>query len=41
MSKHETIIANSDYETVQAAIAYLSETLPDETDLPRFAAPSG
>ncbi len=37
MSKHETIIANSDYETVQAAIAYLSETLPDETDLPRFA----
>ena len=37
MSKHETIIANSDYETVQAAIAYLSETLPDEIDLPRFA----
>ena len=37
MSKHETIIANSDYETVQAAIAYLSETLADEVDLPRFA----
>lgn len=37
MSKHETIIANSDYTTVQAAIAYLSETPADEVDLPRFA----
>jgi AraC family transcriptional regulator of adaptative response/methylated-DNA-[protein]-cysteine methyltransferase len=37
MSKHETIIANSDYGTVQAAIAYLSETPADELDLPRFA----
>jgi AraC family transcriptional regulator of adaptative response/methylated-DNA-[protein]-cysteine methyltransferase len=37
MSKHDTIIANSDYETVQAAIAYLSETQPDEVDLPRFS----
>src|SRR5690606_1773191 len=35
--KHDTIIANSDYETVRAAIAYLSETQPDEIDLPRFA----
>lgn len=35
--KHETLIANSDYETVRAAIAYLSETQPDEIDLPRFA----
>src|SRR5262245_8467818 len=41
MSKHETIIANSDYETVRAAIAYLSETQPDETDLPRFACALG
>ena len=37
MSRHDQIIANSDYETVQAAIAYLSETLPDEIDLERFA----
>lgn len=37
MSKHDTLIANSDYETVRAAIAYLSETAPDEVDLPRFA----
>lgn len=37
MSKHQTIIANSDYETVRAAIAYLSETPADELDLPRFA----
>lgn len=37
MSKHDTLIANSDYETVRAAIAYLSETTPDELDLPRFA----
>ena len=35
--KHDSIIANSDYETVRAAIAYLSETQPDEIDLPRFA----
>ena len=37
MSKHDTLIANSDYETVRAAIAYLSETAPDEADLPRFS----
>ena len=37
MTQHQTLIANSDYETVRAAIAYLSETAPDETDLPRFA----
>jgi AraC family transcriptional regulator of adaptative response/methylated-DNA-[protein]-cysteine methyltransferase len=35
--KHDTLIANSDYETVRAAIAYLSETPPDDIDLPRFA----
>ncbi len=35
--KHEPLIANSDYETVRAAIAYLSETQPDEIDLPRFS----
>lgn len=37
MSQHQTLIANSDYETVRAAIAYLSETAADELDLPRFA----
>ena len=37
MSKHDTLIANSDYETVRAAIAYLSQTAPDEADLPRFS----
>lgn len=35
--QHQTLIANSDYETVRAAIAYLSETPADELDLPRFA----
>ena len=35
--KHDTLIANSDYETVRAAIAYISETQPDEIDLPRFS----
>jgi AraC family transcriptional regulator of adaptative response/methylated-DNA-[protein]-cysteine methyltransferase len=37
MTQHQTLIANSDYETVRAAIAHLSENGPDETDLPRFA----
>ncbi len=35
--QHQNLIANSDYETVRAAIAYLSETPADELDLPRFA----
>lgn len=41
MIQHQTLIANSDYETVRAAIAYLSETAPDETDLARFAGALG
>lgn len=35
--KQHSLIPASDYETVQAAIAYLSEAGPDELDLPRFA----
>lgn len=41
MTRHTTLIANSDYETVRAAIAYLSDTGADEVDLPRFAAALG
>lgn len=37
MTQHQSLIANSDYETVRAAIAYLSETAADDVDLPRFA----
>jgi len=37
MTKLQSISPVSDYETVRAAIAYLSENGPDETDLPRFA----
>ncbi|WP_417309038.1 methylated-DNA--[protein]-cysteine S-methyltransferase [Devosia sp.] len=37
MTQHQSIVANSDYETVRAAIAYLSETPADDVDLPRFA----
>ena len=36
MTQQQTITP-ADYETVRAAIAYLSESWPDETDLPRFA----
>jgi AraC family transcriptional regulator of adaptative response/methylated-DNA-[protein]-cysteine methyltransferase len=41
MTQHSTLIADSDYETVRAAIAYLSETGPEEVDLPRFAGALG
>jgi AraC family transcriptional regulator of adaptative response/methylated-DNA-[protein]-cysteine methyltransferase len=37
MSKHETFIPADDYETIRAAIAYLSETGAEEVDLERFA----
>lgn len=37
MTQHQTLIPSTDYETVRAAIAYLSEHGPDETDLPGFA----
>jgi AraC family transcriptional regulator of adaptative response/methylated-DNA-[protein]-cysteine methyltransferase len=37
MTEHTTLTPASDYETVRAAIAYLSETGPDDTDLTRFA----
>ncbi|MCF1743900.1 methylated-DNA--[protein]-cysteine S-methyltransferase [Methyloterrigena soli] len=41
MTQHQTLSPQSDYETVRAAIAYLSETGPDELDLPRFARAMG
>ncbi|MEQ1769412.1 MAG: bifunctional helix-turn-helix domain-containing protein/methylated-DNA--[protein]-cysteine S-methyltransferase [Devosia sp.] len=37
MTQHQILTPASDYETVRAAIAYLSENGPDETDLDRFA----
>jgi AraC family transcriptional regulator, regulatory protein of adaptative response / methylated-DNA-[protein]-cysteine methyltransferase len=37
MTQHQTLTPASDYETVRAAIAYLSETGPEDTDLSRFA----
>ena len=37
MTEHQTFSPATDYETVRAAIAYLSETGPDETDLAGFA----
>lgn len=37
MTEHRIITPKSDYETVRAAIAYLSENGPDETDLGRFS----
>ena len=37
MSQQSTLTPHSGYETVRAAIAYLSEAGPDELDLPRFA----
>ena len=35
--KQQTFTPDSDYETVRAAIAYLSEAGADEIDLPRFS----
>jgi AraC family transcriptional regulator of adaptative response/methylated-DNA-[protein]-cysteine methyltransferase len=37
MNQHMTLAPESDYETIRAAIRYLSETGPDATDLNRFA----
>ena len=37
MTQQLALTPASDYETVRAAIAYLSEAGPDETDLPAFA----
>lgn len=37
MTQQRALIPASDYETVRAAIAYLSEAGPDALDLPRFA----
>ncbi len=37
MEQQANLIPQSDYETVRAAIAYLSSAGPDETDLTRFA----
>jgi len=37
MTQHQTLSPVTDYETVRAAIAYLSETGPEELDLARFA----
>lgn len=36
MTRQLALTPASDYETVRAAIAYLSEAGPDKTDLPRF-----
>ncbi|HVW91735.1 MAG TPA: bifunctional helix-turn-helix domain-containing protein/methylated-DNA--[protein]-cysteine S-methyltransferase [Devosia sp.] len=37
MTQHQTLTPHSDYETVRAAIRFLSETGPDELDLAAFA----
>jgi AraC family transcriptional regulator of adaptative response/methylated-DNA-[protein]-cysteine methyltransferase len=37
MTQQQTLIPQSDYETVRAAIRYLSEVGPDALDLPGFA----
>ncbi|MHB1104678.1 MAG: helix-turn-helix domain-containing protein, partial [Devosia sp.] len=37
MTQQLALTPSSDYETVRAAIAYLSEVGPDETDLSRFS----
>jgi len=37
MTQHQVFTPQDDYETVRAAIAYLSETGADEVDLARFA----
>ncbi|SMQ85964.1 AraC family transcriptional regulator, regulatory protein of adaptative response / methylated-DNA-[protein]-cysteine methyltransferase [Devosia lucknowensis] len=37
MNQHVTLAPDSDYETIRAAIRYLSENGPDATDLGRFA----
>ena len=37
MNQHLTLTPDSDYDTIRAAIRYLSENGPDTTDLDRFA----
>jgi AraC family transcriptional regulator, regulatory protein of adaptative response / methylated-DNA-[protein]-cysteine methyltransferase len=37
MTEHQTLTPASDYETVRAAIAYLSETPAEDVDVARFA----
>ena len=37
MTQHQTLTPADDYETVRAAIAYLSETGAEDVDLARFA----
>ncbi len=37
MNQHVTLAPESDYDTIRAAIRYLSENGPDATDLDRFA----
>jgi len=37
MNQHQTLTPDSDYDTIRAAIRYLSENGPDSTDLARFA----
>ncbi|HWA19529.1 MAG TPA: bifunctional helix-turn-helix domain-containing protein/methylated-DNA--[protein]-cysteine S-methyltransferase [Devosia sp.] len=37
MTQHQTITPASDYETIRSAIAYISETGPEQIDLARFA----
>jgi AraC family transcriptional regulator of adaptative response/methylated-DNA-[protein]-cysteine methyltransferase len=37
MTQHQTLTPATDYDAVRAAIAYLSETGPEDTDLSRFA----
>lgn len=37
MTQHQSLIPASDYELIRSAIAYLSETGPEEADLGRFA----
>jgi AraC family transcriptional regulator, regulatory protein of adaptative response / methylated-DNA-[protein]-cysteine methyltransferase len=37
MNQHLTLVPASDYDTIRAAIRYLSETGPDEADLGRFS----
>lgn len=37
MTQHQTLTPADDYETVRAAIAYISETGAEDLDLPRFS----
>ena len=37
MTQHQTLTPADDYETVRAAIAYLSETGAEDVDLSRFS----